>query len=823
MEFITSLLRKIEKPARYFAPFIEPVKVSTDDSKPKILILFPDLFEIAQSHTGVKILYSLFHRRGFRVDFGFAPQKDFFEIARKNGGLASIMHNINFRDFDMICVSFQYQLQYPAFLKILEICSIPFYSKDRINSDAYPLIIAGGPIICNPEPIADFVDAEFIGEFEPSAFKVMEVLENIKEKSKRLEAFSKIEGFYIPSTMDGKNLKINEDGSLRGFAASRSILPDLNYDLDSLFDAPLFAMRTVHDRFTIEIMRGCTRGCRFCMAGMFYRPHREKNAENVCKILDKAVALSGYDEAGFLSLSAADHSEIEKILLNSFNRRDREISISLPSLRTETLTPEIVKAIKRGRKSGFTLAPESGSERVRKAINKTNGDEDLLNAIEAIFSNGWQNVKLYFMLGLPLEEDEDIFATVRLIKRMCAHIRKFGKNRSIAASFSTFVPQPFTPFQWEKMASPEEIIAKQKIIIENLRGVKNLKLSWRDPKISGVEGYLSRAGREYGKVIQFVAENMKGLQTEDESFDADLWQRAMAESKIDPKSTYREKSPAVPLPYEHIDLHIDRRFLLKEREKAYNFETTEECARGECQKCGVCDFKKIRPRLNLEESAKNGKELDFIEKKQQKGSFPYIFSLSKTGKSISVGHLDLVSFLFKALALCNLKILYSEGFHPLPRFNLTLPAPVGVEVEEEFGSLWLAEEVNEAQSLKKLNEILKNSGISFKIFHLVDRELLKKAEKILRSLPFHPYKAIFKDKGEFAAMKKILNVVSANERELAIIFEHPVEKGGVLKQFANLKGDFHIIKQNYREIATRRDLENVFKKSGLFSEPCQKS
>ena len=812
MELITSFLRRIEKPGRYFAPFIETVKIKTDPDKPKILILFPDLFEMAQSHTGVKILYSLFHRRGFLVDFGFSPQKDIFETAAKSGGLTSMMHGVNYRDFDIIAVSFQYQLQYPDFLKILEIADIPIHSKDRINSETYPIIWSGGPVMCNPEPMADFIDAVSIGEFEPYAEEFMDILENIKGKRERIDAFSKIPSIYIPSKHDENALKINPDGSLSGFEAERAVLKDLNYDPESLFDAPIFAMRTIHDRFTIEIMRGCTRGCRFCMAGMFYRPHREKSARNVCEILDKVVCSSGYDEAGFLSLSAADHSEIEDILVRSYSRYSRRISISLPSLRTETITPKIAQAIKKGRKVGFTIAPESGSERLRRVINKGNSEEDLINAVHTIFSNGWQAVKLYFMLGLPLEEECDIAETVQLVKRMCNYVKRFGKKAMISASFSTFVPQPFTPFQWEKMSSPEEIKAKQKIIIESLRGIKNLKLAWHDQEISTVEGYLSRAGREYGKVIEFVAKNMKGLQTEDVSFDPLLWDRAMEYAGIDPKTTYEPKSLDKPLPYEHIDLRIDRRFLLKEREKAYNFEVTPDCAKtGICNKCGACDFKEIKPMLRTEEPLDGNETFEIPEKSSKNNSFPYIFSLSKHGNSISIGHLDLVSFLFKALTLSDLKILYSDGFHPMPRFNLAFPAPVGVEVDEEFGTVWLTEEADEEKTLEKLNSILENSGIKFLTFAKCDREKIKKAEKILRTLPTSTYRVKFFEKTDYESAKTILEVIGFNDETLEMTIRHHTELGSVMKKFDTFTGEYHIIKNGYRRELAEYDTENLLK------------
>ncbi|HPY15059.1 MAG TPA: TIGR03960 family B12-binding radical SAM protein [bacterium] len=795
---ITSVLRNINKPGRYFAPFIEPVRIESDPSKPKVLILFPDIFEMAQSHTGVKILYSIFHRSGFNVDFGFAPDKDFIEIAKKEGTLRSMMHDIDFRHFDLICVSFQYQLQYPAFLKILELAGIPVTSKERSGSNM-PVIIAGGPVMCNPEPVSDFLDAAFIGEFEPASGEVLKVLLQVKGREKIIEEFSKIEGFYIP------------DGSLSGTVVRRSVLSDLNYDPDSLFDAPVFAMRTIHDRFTIEIMRGCTRGCRFCMAGSFYRPHREKSAKNICGILDRVVKTSGYDEAGFLSLSVADHSEIEEILVESYGKYSRGISISLPSLRTETLTSKIVSAIRKGRKSGFTLAPESGSERLRKIINKDNTNEEIIEAVRKIFSNGWQNVKLYFMLGLPLENDEDIVETVDLVKKICSLARGFGKKAGVTASFSTFIPQPFTPFQWEKMATPEEIKAKQHIILDGLRNIKNLKLSWHSQEISTVEGYLSRAGREFNNVIRYVAERMEGLQTDDENFNSKLWNDALLKNGIDPYTTMIEKPVDKPLPYEHIDMRIDRSFLLREREKGYNSERTADCADGNCENCGACDFDNIKPRIktgSLEHVKEQGKQEEVTNRGN---SYPYIFTISKKGRAISVGHLDLVSFLFKVFSMCGLKILYSDGFHPMPRFNLAFPAPVGVEVEEEFGTVWLTDVVDEVETIGKLNALLDKSGITFGMFKLIDREQIKKVEKVLRTVPVQSYFVKFKDVSDMGEMAEALDSVEKNEQDLSIVFDHVTEKGGVLKLFENVRNDFHVIKKSYRDKLLIHDTEGVLK------------
>ena len=793
MEIITSLLRKIEKPGRYYAPFINMDKKPVDENAPKVLILFPDIFEVAQSHTGVKILYSLFRRAGITADYGFAVSADFEEKVKSDGKMVSVMHGIDFRNFDLICVSFQYQLQFPNFLRILDLAGIETRAQKRKDMD--PIIISGGPAMCNPEPITNFIEAAFIGEIEPSA----QALSNaVKEKTRasRLRKMSEIEGFYFP-LRDTPEIKLEQDGSISGKRVKRSIQTDLNLDNDVTFDSPVFAIRTVHDRFTTEIMRGCTRGCRFCMAGMFYRPHREKSAQNICNMLDRVVGTSGYDEAGFLSLSAADHSEIEEILVESMGRYGRDISISLPSLRTDSLTGKMIDTIKKGRKGGFTLAPESGSEKLRKVINKGNTSEDLLNSVKLIFSSKWKHIKLYFMLGLPLEEEEDIYETVELVRKICSIAKGYGKKASVTASFSTFVPQPFTPFQWEKMATIDEIKAKQKIIIENLRGIRNLKLNWHDSSVSTVEGYLTRGGREFNSVIESVAQNMTGLQSDDDHFDLKLWHDAMEKEKIDGKTLLEERPVDKPMPFEHIDLLIDRRFLLKEREKAYNFEETSDCAFDICHNCGACDFKEVKPMVNTGKVQSLPKRTE--EDTNRGNSDPWLFIFSKKGRAISIGHLDMVSFMLKGISMSGFKVLYSEGFHPLPRFSLIYPAPVGLEIDEEYGTIWFTENYNAQDIVEKLNKTFAGTGIEFKNFICIERERIKKLEKKLRLVEFQHYSVIFQDKADFDSFKETLTVENSDSRKLSIDFRHLTEKGGVLKLFKDTLGEFHVIKRKNSE------------------------
>jgi len=446
MEITTSFLRKIEKPGRYFSPFIHTFNKSITEKSPKILIIFPDLFEVAQSHSGIKIMYNLFSNYGAFVDFGFSFREDMEKEYEKEGALLSFMHNIDYREFDLIAVSFQYQLAYPTLLRMLKIAKIPIKSAER--NEKFPIVAGGGPAITNPEPIAPFLDLTFAGEIEPVAERIVNILQSSADRDERLSALSLTDGFF--------NTQIDY------FAEKKDqILKAVAKDMDSETiiptEIPVFGLRTVHDKFVVEIQRGCTRGCRFCMAGMFYRPHRERSASVITDALEKCVLSTGNNEASFLSLSASDHSQFRDILEYSFIGKPREFAVSLPSLRTEAISEEILEIVGKGRKSSFTLAPESGSERLRNVINKGNSTEDLLKSIHSIFKKRWQHIKLYFMLGLPTEKDEDLQETVQLIGKICGIAKGYHRKNSITASFSTFVPQPFTPFQWEEMISSEEI------------------------------------------------------------------------------------------------------------------------------------------------------------------------------------------------------------------------------------------------------------------------------------------------------------------------------------------------------------------------------
>ncbi len=515
-EKIEPLLLNVQKPARYIGG--EPGSIMKDkrDVKVRFAFCFPDRYDVGMSHLGMKILYSVInHRPEYWCERVFAPDVDFEAAMREHDIPLYALESLEpIKDFDFIGFTLQYELCYTNILNMLDLAGVPLLQKDRGESIA-PIVCAGGSCACNPEPIADFFDMFFIGEGEELNLEVMDLYNKMKAegatRSEFLRAAAKIEGVYVPSLYD---VTYNEDGTIAAFTpkgdAPKTIRKRIIAEFDKADVPEEFVVpfaEIVHDRAVTEVLRGCIRGCRFCQAGFLYRPFREKSPEVICKQAKTLCARTGYEELSLCSLSTSDHSQIEEMLdgLLTFTEQDH-INLSLPSLRVDNFSTGLMNRIRKVRSSGLTFAPEAGTQRLRDVINKNVTEEDLMRTCKIAFAGGQATVKLYFMMGLPTETDEDITAIVDLAQRVVdmwfgMDERPKGKSVQISASVATFVPKPFTPFQFHPQDTVEMIAHKQHLLEEAVKGHKRIRVSWHAPETSILEAVLARGDRRLGKVI----------------------------------------------------------------------------------------------------------------------------------------------------------------------------------------------------------------------------------------------------------------------------------------------------------------------------------
>jgi radical SAM family uncharacterized protein/radical SAM-linked protein len=555
--------------------------------------------------------------------------------------------------------------------------------------------------------VADFFDAILLGDGEEAVLDLAACVAQAKLKkmhrAETLELLSTIEGVYIPSFF---RFQYGETGNLsavvplkKGYEkVNRRILADI--DTAAAPQPPLVSTtKIVHDRLGVEIARGCTRGCRFCQAGVIYRPVRERSPGTVMKLAGQGIAAGGFDELGLLSLSTGDYGclpELLGALMDTYT--PQKVSVSMPSMRVGTLTAEIMAQIKRVRKTGFTVAPEAGSERLRLLINKGISEEDLLATCEAAFSLGWNLIKFYFMIGLPTETAEDVEAIVQLAQRALQKAPK--RSCTITISISSFVPKPHTPFQWEPQISIEEGLARIDLLKKALPR-KGLKLKWHDPRQSFLEGVFSRGDRRLSEVIEQAWHKGARLDGWSEHFDLNIWKEAAAACGLALEPFLNRRNMSSILPWQHLNSGIDIDFLKAEYVKALAGEYTPDCRVHGCQKCGVCDFKKIKPKIyqDAESSEKILPEKNHPEKAEKRegdaSRYFYRVDYSKTGEIRFLGHLELIQVVYRALNRMKLPLAFSQGFNPTPKVSFSPALPVGTESKVEYFYFELTEPVGE--------------------------------------------------------------------------------------------------------------------------------
>lgn len=698
---LDKILSQVRKPGRYCGGEFNMIKKDHNKVDVKICLIYPDIYDIGMSFYGYQLLYHLVNaKKSFVAERSYSPWFDMEELMRlENLPLFSLETLTPLSEFDLLGFTLQYEMTYTNILNILDLSKIPIFSKNRGEED--PIIIAGGSGSVNPEPIRDFIDIFVIGDGEEIIIQLMEKIKKYKQQNYKRDDIlrhlsSPKDGIYVPKYFQKNEYVI---------ANKIKSLSKENYSIKPL--VPI--KEIVQDRLSLEVQRGCTAGCRFCQAGMIYRPIRERPYSELAKYTKDALKNTGYETVSLLSLSTTNYTGLRpyfSLTKKYFN--DNNISVSLPSLRLDSFNSKIVDDINNQKKSGITFAPEAGTQRLRDVINKNITEEDLFSSVKVALENNYKTLKFYFMIGLPTETDEDIAGIVDLIKRISTMSKSYGRIR-INVSISTFIPKPLTPFQWEKQLLPEETDRIIHYLRNELKNTK-VKLMTNDPYESLIESVVSRGDDKLNLVIYDVWENGGKFDAWSEKFDKDLWLNALKKYDIDPLKYTSEKNINDPLPWDFIDFGIKRDFLIEEREKAFKLESTIDCRDG-CYFCGVCnkDLKMLQNNKNIhndEEVDESKLKLEIEEENKLKDAEEWIVRMkfAKAGLIKYITHHDLFRIFQRSINMLNLPIKYSQGFNRRPKISFGFPIPMSYAAFEEYVDMIFLRSISDIES--QFNKIL---------------------------------------------------------------------------------------------------------------------
>lgn len=740
------ILPKVQKPLRYVGGEWNAIVKDPAKAKLKIALAFPDTYEIGMSHLGLRILYHLLNQQeDFLVERVFAPWTDMERELRKHSlPLCSLENHLPLGEFDVLGFSLQYELSYTNLFTILDLGRIPLRSGDR--GDHHPFIIAGGPCAFNPEPIADFIDAFLIGDGEEAFPEMLKLFATLREKKGGAEPrlsrktlcteTARIPGWYVPllyttvaDPVSGLDAVYPQSGEKEKaeqipFPIERRFVENLS---DFPFPSQLIVpnMEIVHDRVAVEISRGCMEGCRFCQAGIIYRPLRERRPSDIYRCIMRGIQTTGYDDVSLTSLSAGSYCGLGPLVETLMEElEERKVSLSLSSIRADALSDKLARQVGRVRRTGFTIAPEAGTQRLRDVINKGITEADILQSAVNAFRNGWHQIKMYFMIGLPTETWEDVEGIVRLGQKVLEELRSLKKSRrpEITVSVSTFIPKPFTPFQWDRMEDISSIRRKQEFLRDALQRHR-LTFKWHHTDTSFLEGVFARGDRRLGSVLEQAWRSGCRFDGWSEELRLDRWLEAFAACNLDPKRYLEEIAPDSRLPWEHLTTKVTREHLQQERRKAQDAVPTPSCLSStpeekgkdkvivHCSHCGLgCDPRTFQNRpLQSEQDLRAlpdlAKKETAVEKREDtdKEYQRYQVSYGKDGLFRFASHLDLIRTISRTLDRAEIRLRQTQGYHPKPALSFGPALGLGVESTGEWLELESTDRWSENEFLEKVN------------------------------------------------------------------------------------------------------------------------
>jgi radical SAM family uncharacterized protein/radical SAM-linked protein len=706
------LLPLFSRPSHYLGTEINSVHKEPARVRAHVALAFPDLYEVGMSYLGQKILYNIANSRDqFYAERVFAPTEDVAAVLRSHARpLASLESDTPLVELDAVLFSLTHELCYTNVLYMLDLGGIPLRAADR--RDGHPLVIAGGGCTFNAEPLAPFLDLMVLGDGEEIILEMLGLMAQARDegwsRAALIAELSRLTGVYVPALLDSGQAA---SGAQPPFQVEKRVVADMNPTPFPSRQIVPFG-KPVHDRLSVEIARGCTRGCRFCQAGMIYRPVREREVDVLGEIIERGLAETGSEELSFLSLSTGDFSALEALFLSSFSRcRQEQVSISLPSLRVGSVSEDLMRLMSRIRHTGLTLAPEAGTQRLRDVINKGVTEADLLAHTATAFRQGWQQVKLYFMIGLPTETPEDLDGILDLCLKVAQSAGKGVRRLQITAAVSPFVPKPHTPFQWERQITMAEIEERMGYLRSIFRPYKKFKLKWHHSHMTYLEGVFSRGDRRLAPALERAYAKGALFSSWSDHLRLEPWLEAFAETGIDPDAYLRERDPDEPLPWDHLSSGVSRKFLLTERRRALEGTVTPDCRYDSCRACGVCTLDgrpselirqgaagEIVPVLNrVSRDQQDGHSLEEtpepvvdLQHKAQRFRLWY----SKTGPAMYLSQLELQRLFERAFRRARLPLAFSGGFHPQPLLSFARALPVGVGSEGEWMDFFVRERVD---------------------------------------------------------------------------------------------------------------------------------